>query len=58
MRKVAQFAGINWTGFFERRVQELRLSNNNYKWREELTPKQQWIMNEVIGNYLERYGYL
>ncbi len=30
----------------------------NYKWQKELTDRQQRIVEEILGDYLSKYGYM
>jgi omega-hydroxy-beta-dihydromenaquinone-9 sulfotransferase len=57
-QKVTQFCELEWTDGFERRLGKYQPRNSNYKFKYDLTPKQQRDLEEVLGNYLTRYGYL
>lgn len=56
-RTVARFCALEWTGPFERSIRKHRLRTANAKWRENLTPAQQWILEDVLAPALQRYGY-
>jgi omega-hydroxy-beta-dihydromenaquinone-9 sulfotransferase len=58
VRKVTQFCELEWPAGFERQLGKYQLKNTNDKFRYDLTPKQQADLEEVLGDYLKRYGYL
>jgi hypothetical protein len=58
VQKVAQFCELEWTVGFERRLRKYQLRNTNNKVKYDLTAKQQSDLEEVLGDYLRRYGYL
>lgn len=58
MREIARFAELEWTPGFERDVLGHPAQSTNFKWREDLTPEQQRLLEEVERPYLEKYGYL
>ena len=57
LRGVAEFAGLEWTPLFERRLARYHLRNTNDKWIRDLTLRQQADLNAVLGPGLVRYGY-
>jgi sulfotransferase family protein len=58
VQKVTQFCELEWTVGFERRLRKYQLRNTNNKVKYDLTAKQQSDLEEVLGDYLRRYGYL
>lgn len=50
-RAVAGFAGLEWTKGFERTVRRYPFSSANDKWRRDLTPAQQQILDSIVGDY-------
>src|SRR5215216_6976066 len=58
VQNVTQFGDLEWTVGFERRLGEYQLKNTNYKYKHDLTAKQQSDLEEVLEDYLRRYGYL
>jgi omega-hydroxy-beta-dihydromenaquinone-9 sulfotransferase len=58
LRKVTQFCELEWTDGFRRHLGKYQPNNTNDKFMYDLTPKQQRDLEEVLGNYLRRYGYL
>src|SRR5215207_3805019 len=58
VQKVIKFGDLEWTVGFERRLGEYQLENTNYKYKHDLTAKQQSDLEEVLEDYLRRYGYL
>ena len=57
-QKVTQFCELEWTGSFERQIRKYQPRNTNDKFKYYLTAKQQSDLEEVLRDYLMRYGYL
>ncbi len=57
-QKVTQFCELKWTAGFERQLGKYQLKNTNDKFKHDLTAKQQSELEEVLGDYLRKYGYL
>ena len=57
-QKVTRFCELEWTAGFERRLRKHRPKNTNDKYKYDLTARQQSDLEEVLGDYLMRYGYL
>jgi hypothetical protein len=57
-QKVTQFCELEWTVGFERQLGKYQLRNTNDKFKYDLTAKQQSDLEEVLEDYLKRYGYL
>src|SRR5207253_8969568 len=47
-RRVAGFAELAWLSEFEKTVRGRVLKDANYKWRRELTPEQQRVLEDVL----------
>jgi hypothetical protein len=58
LAKVAEFCALDWTADFERKLRTLEVRNTNQKFQRDLTAKQQSDVEEVLGEYLRKYGYL
>lgn len=58
LRKVTEFCNLDWTEDFERKHRTSQVRNSNQKFQRDLTAKQQSDVEEVLGDYLRRYGYL
>ena len=58
VQKVTQFCELPWTVGFERQLGKYQLKNTNDTFKYDLTAKQQSDLEEVLGDYLRRYGYL
>ena len=58
VHKVTQFCELPWTVGFERQLGEYQLKNTNDSFKYDLTAKQLSDLEEVLGDYLRRYGYL
>lgn len=56
-REAVEFAELEWSTEFERNLQKFRVRNNNDKFRRDLTTRQQKILEDILGDYLGRYGY-
>ena len=57
-RKIAEFCEIEWSDYFEARLKRYKLRNTNSKYKQKLSLQQQEILNNVLGDYLRRFGYL
>jgi hypothetical protein len=58
MQQVATFAGLDFTPAFARSVASHSLRSMNERWRQELTPAQQAILEDVLAGTLARNGYV
>ena len=56
-RRVLEFAELPATAAFEQEVQAASIRSRNDRWRHDLTPAQQAILHDVLGDDLLRYGY-
>ena len=56
-QKVTHFCGLEWTSSFERQIRQYEPRNTNDKYKYDLTARQQSDLEEVLGEYLTRYGY-
>ena len=57
MKSAAKFCELEWSSRFEKALESFELRTANYKWRSDLTPDQQQILQEVLGDKLKEYGY-
>jgi omega-hydroxy-beta-dihydromenaquinone-9 sulfotransferase len=57
IKRMADFAELEWTPAFEASVRQRHVGSENNKWKNDLTEEQQAILNEVLHPYLVRYGY-
>ncbi len=57
-RRVVQFCELDWSKRFERAIGAYTLETANDKWRHDLTPAQQTILQAVLAESLGKYGYL
>jgi len=51
------FAELEWTPQFEAAVKRFKLESANDKWLHDLTFSQQRLLNDSIGETLQKYGY-
>lgn len=56
-RRAVEFGGLDWNRRFERHITSRNLRSENDKWRKDLSPKQQQILDDVLSEPLRRYGY-
>ncbi len=56
-RNVAEFCELDWSASFETSIRRKRLRNANEKWRDYLTLEQQALLEDVLAESLQRYGY-
>lgn len=57
LRKAVEFCQLSWSERFECSANRYPLRNSNYKWQSELSEAQQRILNEVLRDWLEKWGY-
>lgn len=56
-QKVLDFVDLDSVSHFENFVKNYPVSNKDYKWKEELTNEQQFILEASLEKYLQKYGY-
>jgi hypothetical protein len=56
-KRAVEFSGLDWSPRFERHIRGQHLRSENDKWRKDLTPGQQQILESVLREPLQRYGY-
>jgi len=56
-QRAAEFAGLKWSAGFQSELTFYRLRNKNSKWQTDLTAQQRSALEDVLGPYLERFGY-
>lgn len=56
-KKVVDFCELDWSARFENSIKRQQLKTANEKWRSSLTEAQQTILEEVLAESLQRYGY-
>jgi hypothetical protein len=55
--KVFEFSELEMTKKFKRFINDTSFRNTNSKWQKELNEKQKTILNDVLYDYLVKYGY-
>jgi hypothetical protein len=56
-RRVLDFAELPSSAAFENRIRATEMRNMNGRWRKELTPAQQAVLDDLLQEDLSRYGY-
>ena len=56
-QKVTNFCGLEMPRKFSVKVKKKSIQSANYKWREEFTAGQKVMLDDILHNYLKRYGY-
>lgn len=56
--KTLNFCDLQDSPSFSQRLEQFSLVDTGEKWRRHLSGSQQRILNEVLADYLEKYGYL
>jgi hypothetical protein len=54
---ILQFCQLEYPAEFRTAVKRFAVNDRNYKWREELTPRQQAMLEDCLHHHLVRYGY-
>jgi omega-hydroxy-beta-dihydromenaquinone-9 sulfotransferase len=56
-REVLEFAEMPESAAFERHVRAASIRSTSNRWRDDLTPAQQAVLDELLQDDLRRYGY-
>jgi hypothetical protein len=56
-RQVLEFAELPWSAGFERDIREASIKSTSNRWRDDLAPRQQAILDDLLRDDLRRYGY-
>ncbi len=56
-RRVLEFADLPPSPEFEREVERASIRSRQDRWRDDLTPAQQAVLDELLADDLHRYGY-
>jgi len=56
-RRIVENTGLEWTEAFEKDISGFEMRNTNYKWKDEFSREQQYILLDVLGDHLRKYGY-
>jgi hypothetical protein len=56
-RRVLEFAELPVPPEFEREARALSIKNMSNRWRDDLTPAQQKVLDDLLREDLQRYGY-
>jgi hypothetical protein len=56
-RRVLEFAEVPWSADFEREIRAASIKSTSNRWRDDLAPRQQAILDDLLREDLRRYGY-
>jgi hypothetical protein len=56
-RRVLEFAELPWSSGFEREIRAASIRSMSNRWRDDLTPAQQAMLDDLLREDLRRYGY-
>lgn len=54
---VIDFCELEWTQSFEAKLNQFEFRNTNYKWKQDLTPQQQNIVNSIFHRYCHEFDH-
>lgn len=57
IKEIIGFCDIPWSAEIENYMKKHPLKNSNEKWKNELNQKQQTILQEILADYMAKYGY-
>lgn len=57
-KKVIEFTGLGFPASFSSRLNNFRIESTNDKWKKDLTPAQQDILERVMAPHLRHWGYI
>lgn len=58
LKRIADHCELSWPVEFEAATRKCYVNSENEKWKKDLTPVQQEILEEVLRPYLIKYGYV
>jgi hypothetical protein len=56
-RQVLEFVEMPWSVDFEREIRAASIKSTSNRWRDDLAPNQQAILDDLLAEDLRRYGY-
>ncbi|MFW5895267.1 MAG: sulfotransferase domain-containing protein, partial [archaeon] len=56
-KKIIEFCGLDWNEQFRDVLKNTNFENRNFKWKENLTPSQKAILDDVLSDTLIQLGY-
>ena len=56
-RRVLEFAELPQSAVFERYIKQAAIKSTSNRWRDDLTPKQQAVLDNLLREDLLHYGY-
>jgi hypothetical protein len=56
-RRVLEFAEVPWSADFEQEIRSASIRSTSNRWRDDLAPGQQTILDDLLREDLQRYGY-
>ena len=56
--EVTHFCGLQMSKKFSKMIGQKSIHSANYKWKEEFTSAQKIMLNDILQDYLTRYGYI
>lgn len=57
MRRIIEFCGLRWTPQYEQAIKSTPVMNFNNKWKEQIPPQDQTILEDCLSDFLLRFGY-
>lgn len=57
-RTVSDFCELDWAPRLAQAMGQYRIEDKNFKWKQDLNEAQQMAMNDIMGPYLTKYGYI
>lgn len=56
-RKLTDFCEIDWDEALEKKIRRTEFREANFKWQQELTPRQQETLEGILGDLCQQLGY-
>lgn len=56
-REIAEFCEVDWHPKLDSKVKRSEFRNTNYKWKQDLTPRQQDTLEDLLGGSCSKMGY-
>lgn len=57
-KEVIEFCDLDWSNGFEKNLNSFSLGSKDYKWKQQITDEQRYILEDVLKEHLNKFGYI
>ena len=58
LKDLCEYLELEWSQRLDKAIGSTELKSRNNKWRDDLSPQQQAVLEQVLDSHLRKYGYL